>query len=261
MPRSAPLSVEQVVQMSREGVSEDLIVTSIKKNGKPFDLNTDEILELRKLGVSDVVIKLLLDPSQPYTPPPPPAKPPESAPIPQAKPVPAKKYPEDAYASRVPAEPGLYSFPQNSPVKVEIKILLGEISGAGLGKVLMKKGKVTAYLVGPSAKVRAPEGNSVFYIRLPEGKSIEELLLVAFDRKDGRRELDMGAPGAKPEMKPESLRQFDSLEVGPGLYRLNPAKLGMGEFMFYLIGTADPSKGNYGKGYDFGTGTVLGKKH
>ena len=71
----ARLTVEEVVKLFQAGFSEDLIITRIKKNGKAFDLNTDEMLELKKLGVSDNVIKYLLDPAQPYTPPPPPAPP------------------------------------------------------------------------------------------------------------------------------------------------------------------------------------------
>ena len=145
-------------------------------------------------------------------------------------------------------------------MKVEIKVLLGEQAGPGLGKVLLKKSKVIAYLVGPTSKVRVPEGTPVFYIRLPEGKAIEDLLLVALDLKNDRRELDVGPPGPKPQLKPEALRQFDSLEVGPALYRLSPVKISKGEFMFYLNGSAEPAKGNYGKGYDFGAGTVPGKK-
>jgi len=258
-PASAPLSVEEVLKLSQAGVSEEVIVTKIKKNGKPFDLSTDEILELRKSGVSDTVIRFLEDPSLPYSPPPPPAPPPKPpepppAPSPPPKAAPAKKYPEDDYAARVPSDPGLYNFPQDAPVKVEIKALLGEQSGAGLGKIVLKKSKVIAYLVGPTAKVRVAEGAPVFYIRLPEGKAIEDLLLVALDPKNGRRELDVGPPGPKPQMKPEALRQFDSLEVGPALYRLNPVKLAKGEFMFYLNGSAEPPKGNYGKGYEFGAG-------
>jgi hypothetical protein len=244
-------------------MSEEVIITKIKKNGKPFDLSPEEMVELKKSGVSDTVIKFLLDPSQPYSPPPPapPPKPAEPAPAPQPKAAPTKKYPEDDYASRVPADPGLYSFPQDSLVKVEIKALLGEQSGAGLGKVLLKKSKVIAYLVGPASKVRVAEGAPVFYIRLPEGKAIEDLLLVTLDPKNGRRELDTGPPGPKPELKPEALRQFDSLEVGPALYRLNPVKLSKGEFMFYLNGSAEPAKGNYGKGYDFGAGPAPKEKH
>ena len=64
-----PLSVEEVVKLSQIGLAEELIITKIKKNGKAFDLSTDELLELKKAGVSDTVIKFLLDPSQPYTPP------------------------------------------------------------------------------------------------------------------------------------------------------------------------------------------------
>ena len=98
-------------------------------------------------------------------------------------------------------------------------------------------------------------------MRMPDGKGIEELLLVALDRKNDRRELDMGPPAPKPELKPETIRQFDSLEVGAGLYRLAPAALKAGEYVFFLIGTAEPPKGNYGKGYDFGLEPpAVGKK-
>jgi hypothetical protein len=247
--RTVPLSVEEVVRLTKSGVSENVIITEIKRNGKPFDLNADEILVLKKSGVSDTVINYLLDPSQPYTPPPPP-KPAEAPAPPKAPP---KKYPEDANASKVPPDPGLYSFPNGSLVQSDIKILLGE--GSGASKLLKKKGKATAYLVGPAAKTRVPEGNPVFYIRLPQGTGIEEVLLVALERKNDRREFEVG------EIKPEVLRQFDPLEVGPSLYRLTPAKLNPGEYLFYLNGSAEPAKGNFGKGYDFGTGTVPEGKH
>ena len=251
---AVPLSLEQVLKLSQAGVSEDLIIATIKKNGKPFDLSPDEILELRKRGVSDTVIEFLLDPTRPDTP----SGPKSVAPAPTAaKPVPAKRYPPDANASRVPADPGLYSFPQGSLIQIEIKKLLGEKEG---GIVLLKKSKSIAYLLGPAAKARFPEGAPVFYLRLPEGK-IEEVLLVAMDRKSDRRELDPGPPGPKPEIKPEALRQFDSLEVGPGLYRLTPAKLAKGEYLLYLTGTAEPAKGDYGKGYDFGADAPIGEKH
>ena len=255
-PISTPLSVEEVLKLSQSGVSEDVIVTKIKKNGKAFDLSADELVELKKAGVKDTILKYLLDPSQPYTPPPPPAPPlaaVHAGPGSTAKPEPpAKKYPVDAYAARVPPDPGLYRFNQNELLKTDIKMLLGENQGPGLGKVLLKKGKATAYLVGASARSRVADSAPVFYIRLPEGKSIEELLLLTLDGKKDRREVDMGAPGPKPELKPETMRQFDALEVGPGVYRLTTNKLGKAEYFFYLIGSAEPPKGNYGKGYDFG---------
>jgi hypothetical protein len=62
-PKSGtPLTLHDVVQLSQTGLSEDLIVTKIKKNGKAFDLSTEELLELQKAGVSDTIINYLLDP-------------------------------------------------------------------------------------------------------------------------------------------------------------------------------------------------------
>lgn len=241
-----------------------MIITDIKRNGKAFNLSTDELLELKKLGVSDNVLKYLLDPSQPYSPPAPAASPIRSEPgtPPASKPAPPpRKFPEDEFASRVPPESGLYRFTRNMPAGVDLKMFLGANAKPGLGKLLMKKGRVTAYLVGSSSKLRINESAPVFYLRLPEGKGIEELLLVHLDRKEDRREIDMGAPGPKPELKPETLRQYDSLEVGPGVFRLIPNKLERGEFVFFLISSAEPAKGTYGKGYDFAIDTPKVEKH
>jgi len=258
-----PLSVDEVLKLCKGGISEDLIIIQIKKNGKAFNLSSEEVLELKNSGVSENIIKYLLDPSQPYsTPPPPPpaaAAAAGTAPAPKAGPPP-RKFPDDEFAGRVPPEPGLYRFPGNTAARIELKMFLGESAKPGLGKVLMKKGKVTAYMVGPASKLRIAEAAPMFYVRLPEGKGIEELLLVSLDRKNDRRELDMGPPGPKPELRPETMRQFDSLEVASGVFRLTPNKLDKGEYAFFLIGTAEPAKGNYGKGYDFGIDAADAKK-
>ena len=44
-PSAAPLSVEDIVKLSKEGISEDVLVAKIKKNGKAFDLSPDELVE------------------------------------------------------------------------------------------------------------------------------------------------------------------------------------------------------------------------
>jgi hypothetical protein len=258
---ATPLSVEEVVKLCQSGLAEELIITKIKKNGKAFDLSTEELLELKKSGVSDNIIKYLLDPSQPYTPPPPPPAP-AAGPDPSASSAkaapPVKQYPDDAYASKVSPEPGLYRFPVDAPKKpppdpprkIDLKMLLGEKQGAGLGKVLLKKPKTVGYLVGPASKTRIPDPAPVFYLRLPEGRGIEEVVLVALAGKGDRRELEMASP--KGELKAPAMRQFDSLEVGPRLFKISAAKLAKGEYLFFLVGSAEPPKGNYGKGYDFG---------
>lgn len=245
------LTVEEVVKLSNAEFSDELIITRIKKHGKAFDLSAEELVELRKAGVNDNVIRYLLDPSQPYTPP---APPPPEAPAPAAPPPapPAKQYPPDPNASKIPNEPGLYLARGEAPVKIDVKVLLGANQGAGLGKVMLKKGKVVAYLVGPAAKTRIQDPMQTFYLRLPEGKGTEEVVLLALEAKDGRREIDLGPAAPKQEIKAETTRPYDSLVVGDRLFRVKPAKLAAGEYLFFLLGSAEPPKGSQGKGYDFG---------
>jgi hypothetical protein len=234
---AGPLTVEEVVRLSQTGVSEELIVAKIKKTAKAFDLSPEEIVDLRKAGVSDNVIKLLVDPSQPYTPPPPPAA--KSG-------GPTREYPSDLYASKVPSDPGLYSFQKDIPSEIDIKMLLGAKEGS------KKKGRIVAYLIGPASRTRIQQAAPLFYIRLPEGKGIEEVVLVTLDSRNNRREIGMGPSGAELELQPGSVRRFDSLEVGPHLFKIAPGKLPEGEYLFFLVGSAEPPKGSYGKGYDFG---------
>jgi hypothetical protein len=235
------LSLEDVVKDSKSGIPEDIIITKIKKNGRPFNLSGDEIHELTESGVSGTVIKYLIDPSQPYTPPAAgQAKPPE---------VRARSYPADALASRVPSDAGLYLFVDDKPVKTEVRLLLGENQG---GLKVIKKGKAIGYLLGPTASTKTSETSPVFYLRLPEGKPIEEVVLLALNQTKERREIAIGPSLDKQELKPESMRPFDSLEVGPRLFKVTPSKnLTKGEYLFLLLGSAEPPKGSHGKVYDF----------
>jgi hypothetical protein len=243
-PASA-LTVEEIVKLSRAGFSEELIVTKIKKNGKAFDLSTEELLELKKQGLSDSVIRVLLDPNQAYTPPAAPSV---------ASVVPSKIYPPDRLASLVPADPGLYFFAGNSPSRVDLKVVLGMRKG----KLL--KGKPTSYLAGPSAKLRVKPGQPIFYLRFPEGKEASDLILIGLQEKEDRREFN-GLPGPKGGLNADDVLQFDPLEVGAKLFKLTPPALVAGEYVFFLVGSAELDKGTYGKGYDFGVDAKPGEKN
>lgn len=239
-----PLSIEDVLGMSQAGVSEASIIDRIKKNGRPFDLNSDEIVDLKKAGLSDTIIRFLQDPSQPYTPPPP------TTSVPGAPP---KKYPNDAYASKVPGETGLYLFPQGTLQKVDMTMLSGsEKLKKKIMKIPVKQGQSIAFLIGPAAKTRIKEATPTFYLRLPEGKEIDEVALVTLQPRTraNRREIAMGPGG--PTITGENAKNFDKVEVGPRLFRITAGRLAQGEYMFLLRGSSEPPKGNYGKGFDFG---------
>ena len=260
---AAPLTLEDVVQLHKAGLSDEVIVTKIRKGAKAFDLNAGELLELKANGISETILKYLLDPALPYTtPPPPPAPQPGTAPPPP--PAPTRKFPADAHASRIPTDPGLYRVEGESVGKIDVKSLLGTKESAGLGKVLLKKEKVTAYLVPAKSKTRIRESAPVFYLRLAEGKLIEDIVLAAMAVKKDRRELEMGPPAPKQELKAEVIRQFDALEVGPQLFRLTTPGIKPGEYLFLQMGSAEPPKGSYGKGFDFGVEgqeSTKGRKH
>ena len=257
-PRTAPLSIEEVLKLTKANVGEEVIVTRIKKNGKPFDLSADELLELRREGLNDTIIKYLMDPSLPYAPPPPPPPvvAPATAPPAPAKPPgpPPKKYPQDKYADKIPPEPGAYLAGDGDPVSIDLKMLVPTKSGGGiLSAALKKKEKAGGLMVGPKAKTRL-KNPVVVYIRLADPAKIEELTLIALAGQKDRREMELAVEGKKqkPAPKFESIRPFDAVEVGPKLFRVMPAKLAKGEYIFFLAGTADPDKGIQGKGYDFG---------
>ena len=55
-----PAGVEEVIKLTKAGMSEDLILAKVKKAGVSYDLTTDQIIYLKNQGVSEKVIAALL---------------------------------------------------------------------------------------------------------------------------------------------------------------------------------------------------------
>jgi curli biogenesis system outer membrane secretion channel CsgG len=95
--------VDSVIQLVKAGMSEDLIVKSLKKTNKSSDLSPADMVKLKQAGVSDNIIGVMIDPSSAPAPAaaaavaPPPPPPPAPAPTPAAAPAPV--------ASSAPAPP------------------------------------------------------------------------------------------------------------------------------------------------------------
>lgn len=89
---AAASPVDSVIQLVKSGMSEDLIIKSLKRTNKALDLSPADMVKLKQAGVSDNIIGVLLDPSSTPAPaaaaaPPPPAPAPEPAPAAVAVPV------------------------------------------------------------------------------------------------------------------------------------------------------------------------------
>jgi len=107
-PRSQGLTVDSIVAMVQAGLSEDVVLARIRKEGKAFDLSPEEMIRLKKAGVSNAILQVMLDPKaevQRAAAPPPPAEAPP--PLSTAPPTEAgKKASEPASVAAAGAEPG-----------------------------------------------------------------------------------------------------------------------------------------------------------
>src|SRR5262249_20228482 len=54
--------LDDIISLVAAGFSDDIIATRLRKESKAFDLNTDDMIRLKKANVSDNIVKLMLDP-------------------------------------------------------------------------------------------------------------------------------------------------------------------------------------------------------
>jgi hypothetical protein len=232
------LTIEDIVRLAQGGMPDELIIARIKRNAKPFDLNLDEIATLRKLGVSEVVIKYLEDPSQPYSPPPP-------------KPIGPPPLPTPLEVRKLPPEAGIYYLKgEEEFVPLDFKPV---VPTKQPGKLLfLTTGHVVGSLIGAEAKTRARGPLTTFFFHLGEKASIDDLVLLSLETSSKQRNLDFGKKQGRPVFPVKSVQQFETKELTTGIYRLTVPLSKPGEYLFFILGSGDEKKGQLGKGYDFG---------
>jgi hypothetical protein len=103
--------IDQVIQLTKSGMSEGLIIKFLQKTGTPANLSGDDLVKLKQAGVSENVIAVMLDPSANPAAPVPAAPPPPPAPIPAAAAAPVPVAPVPA---PVPVAPPPSRAPQRA---------------------------------------------------------------------------------------------------------------------------------------------------
>ena len=95
---AAASPVDSVIQSVKAGLSESLIIRTLKRDNKPIDLTPADLVKLKNAGVSENLINVMLDPTAapapaaaaaPAAAPPPPPAAPEPAPVAVSAPPPA----------------------------------------------------------------------------------------------------------------------------------------------------------------------------
>jgi hypothetical protein len=129
--------------------------------------------------------------------------------------------------------------------------------GGRLGHELtagVKSVKEKAYLDGAHSAV-AVSATPVISIGLPKGSTIDDFILVQLDGKGDRRELEVravgGIVGGKTGIRAEAIRKTSMTDLGGNKFQMTSGDLRKGEYMIYIVGSADLPKEIYGRGYDF----------
>ena len=249
------LTLDDVLTFSKQGMTDEFIINQVKRNAKPFDLNSDEIAALREMGISDTVISFLRNPSQPYSPPTAPAPASTTRAASPSPPAARSKPPSDPRVLKLPPEPGIFYLKGAEEfATLDLKPVVpskqpGKLSALSGG---LFNGHIIGSLIDAAAKTRASGPSAIFFIRLEEKTTIEDLALLSLEASGKQRDLDFGKKPGKPVFPVESVQQFESKEIIPGVYRLTVPLSKPGEYLFFVLGSGDEKKGLLGKGYDFG---------
>jgi len=241
---STGLAVDDVIKMSKAGLSDGIIVQQIRKYGHAFDLTPDQLIQLKTASVSDRVISVMMDPAQPDAPPP-------LAPV--AAPAQAAVDPS------LPTEVGVYAKKQGTWTEVLPEVVNWKTGGVlkSIASAGIVKGDVNGHIEGGNSR------NSFttpieFLIVAPEGTAITEYQLLRLHQTqnlDSRefRTVTGGimhvSSGATRDLVP-----FEGKKISPHVYGvIFPSNLGAGEYGFLPPGAVGSTNGagSTGKLYSF----------
>ena len=264
-PTSKPVTMQDVIRLTKAGVSDDVIIEQLKSHNERFALTTDQILQLKTAKVGDRVIATMLNPA--YKP---------VAPASGSKPVSSQPPTTSAKAITTPppttqplaAGTSDAEIPQGIPTQLGIYVkvkddwvaLSPEIvtwKSGGIAKSVASggivKGDVNGFIDGSSSKVRVLNPLE-FVIVVPEGIDITAYQLVRLHDHEDYREFRTVAGGvfhvtggATRDVIP-----FEGVKVAPRIYHVTTSTA-LGEYGILPPGAfTSMNAASAGKIYSFG---------
>jgi len=265
-PAAAGLKVSDIQEMVKSGLSEDLVIASLRKERHAFNLTGPEMIQLKKAGLTDNLIKVMLDPTAPTT---------LAAGAPVVNGLPGVTVPRASGATPdagvsdaaiaanlnnpdAPHDSGIYLYTTKSGGQKEM-IALERAATQGTKTGMLKhmvtygiaKGKSRAILPGPRAGIRTVDPRPEFYFYFEDksaalGKSHgfgaqtvsnpNQFALVKLDVKKDSRETVVGTVGlasTSTGTDSKSTIAVRTERLRPGVYRVIPTvNLEPGEYCF-----------------------------
>ncbi|HXF43812.1 MAG TPA: hypothetical protein VNK26_08735 [Pyrinomonadaceae bacterium] len=257
------LTNEEVIALTKAGLSNSVIIGKIRSSKTNFDLSTNALIALKAAGVDDSVVQAMLESKM-------------------GKPAAAPTDPSAAAAGD-PNDPmskhsyGIYLYEEKDGVRKMTQLMpnvsaqnrtggmfTASITPFGLGKV-----KTKANLPGRNASLQIQTTKPVFYFYLDTQSgglntasgipsTPNEFTLIRFNIRSDNREVTIAKAnswGAKGGLSDEYVIPLQAESLGNGIFRVTPSvELKKGEYAFYLVnsGNSNTSAGVGAKFFDFG---------
>ncbi len=210
--------VDSVIQLVKSGMSEDLIIRSLKKTNKPADLSPADMVKLKQAGVSDNIIGVMMDPSSTpapaatAAPPPAPVAPPAAEPVnapsaaPSAPPAPGPT--TQAQKKRVIVDAFDYStvktsvqavFNTQADIGSGIRAMLVKRIATGNNVVVVERAKVDQLMAEQdrNAGNRVKQGSGARVGRISGADAVLAGDIVIFGRDDKKQNIGAGGFGGR----------------------------------------------------------------
>lgn len=258
--KAEPLTVDQVLELHALQIGDDAIIAKIEGDKAVFDLSTDQMIDLRKKGLSSAVVAAMLKTKQRATP----------------------QLSLDSPDPMVPHAPGLYVLQGSGQTAKMTRMNFTVTSQAKTGGILgyaftggIASASIKVAVQNETAPVRT-HGTPKFYfffdtlakdqgaVTWASGSntfvtSPAEFTLIALTKKQGRREARVGSmniAGAKSGVMDKDRIAFRSSEVRPGVFEVSPASpLKPGEYGFiFSLGGGGANGAMTARIFDFTVG-------
>ena len=242
---------QDVIEMVRLGLSDDVIIAKIRSVGSQdalkFDTSVDGLKALKAAKVSDEVIKVMINP----------APAPVSAPAGGAS---------GRDPNLPPAEVGVYWQEADRFVPIEGQALSQAKVGGRAGSLFtygVRGQHWDACIDGPTSRNRIKDRHPRFYLYVADGTSASDFVLIRVTQKKNRREFQIGSFGGmragKSGVKQSMEVPFKFEHVAIRTFKITlDSDLSAGEYAFF-VATGQQAMMTEGRISADSGGTVAGR--